>query len=213
MSKNLVPTDDPLVMWHPTKKRYYIRKFDHADAKRRYESGEKAIDLAREYGVDVNAIRTAVIPGEYEKQLMNVAKHRAAVCEECGGYACALVGGKRTHNHDGRILCQTCRNRTRRTNVSVVDGEVVALKCTTCNEWWEPEMFARGARYRDLREGGYATQCRPCATAARTAYRERNKVPCEGGCGRMVECSGRNPGVNPDRPPLCAACWHERRRR
>ncbi len=50
-------------------------------------------------------------------------------------------------------------------------------------------------------------------TPERRAYREKHKVPCEDGCGKLVEGRGRARHPDPDRPYLCHACALNRRRK
>jgi hypothetical protein len=207
---------------HPSRPRVYVRKFDHEEAARRIAAGETRAALAREYGVSASAITLAVdrlAPAVREEQNEQQRRSRTTTCDVCGGPAMKLVGSKLAHNHDGRNLCGTCRPKERRENVRVsAGGTVTAVRCQTCREWCPPSAFQRGWRYRDLREGGFHNQCRACGTVARRAYRNRNKVSCEGGCGRMVEGKGRattsttKKGRAPkdvDRPYLCKPCWQK----
>lgn len=62
----------------------------------------------------------------------------------------------------------------------------------------------------------YGCRCDACMAAAREAKRrrrERSRVPCSHGCGRLVDGINRR---NPDKPPECPPCatqriWRERR--
>ncbi len=206
---------------HPSRGRVYVRRFDHEEAARRIANGEKASALAAEYGVTSKAIHLAVAARDPERREATNEYHRrwrTTVCEDCGGPAMKLVGGKREKNRDGRILCNTCRGKEKREGVEVdADGRVLRVRCVTCKAWQEPGVFCRGVRYRDLRDGGFHNECRPCGTARRIRYRDEHRVPCES-CGTPVEGKGRpntksakagRRAVDPDRAFLCIACWHE----
>lgn len=193
-----------LEVFSAKRNRVYVRKFDHDAARVRHAAGEKIADLASEYGVTTSAVYLIVTPGARERQVAAARRYHTAVCERCGGRACALVGGKLKNNPDGRLLCVHCRGIVRRENVSLAaDGTVLRLWCSTCRSWKPPAAFGRGTLYRDLRDGGFHKTCRSCLTVLKRDWRDRNKVPCSHGCGTLVD--GKNLR-QPGKAPECGPC-------
>lgn len=201
-----------LEVYFAKKNRVYRRKFDHEEALARFQAGESVRALAGEYGVDENAVRRVVIPGEKDAQMARARRWRTGTCERCGGPAMRLVSGKLEHNPDGLQLCSRCRGYLRRERVRFnKHGELVSVRCCMLDcangrRWQPPENFTRGHEFADIREGGIHTQCRSCQTRARRRYRERRKTPCHR-CGeprlgdemRRVQDTG-----------LCLSCYRAR---
>jgi hypothetical protein len=158
--------------------RVYVRTFDHEEAIRRREAGESVADLAAEYGVTANAIYLATNPAWRQKQVDYHREWRTGSCEECGGPAMRLVGGKKQHNKDGRTLCFRCRSDAKRERLRFDElGALAAVRCVheDCangQRWQSPDNFTRGPRHREVREGGIHSQCRSCQTRAKKRYRE-----------------------------------------
>lgn len=200
-----------LVVYSPKRSRTYVRRFDHDEAVRRHAEGETIAALAREYGVTDRAVRRVVTPGGQERDLQATRRWRTSVCETCGGPAMKLVGGKKAHNPDGRLLCRICRAKRRRKKLRYdpATGEV-KLACGACGE--TKPVAAFGARVRRALAEGRATGgccCTACSTARRTAFRNRRKVPCER-CGKpcLPPSERSNRRVRRDRN-LCLACYRE----
>lgn len=213
---------DGLQTFSPERGRFYDRKFDHGQARLLHAEGKTHREIAAQFGVDSNAIAIALNPATARRQRETSLRHEHTPCEKCGATTLtAWHKGRRAP--DGRALCRVCLGVERREAVIVVDGEVVAVKCGPCQEWWPPEDYPAGPRYPDLRKEGFASACRSCGSAKRRAYRKRNKVPCSAGCGRMVEGKGRgNTSTgkngkreprNPDRPYICVHCFVERKKK
>lgn len=196
-------------VWHPTKKRWYTRKFDHDEARARHAAGETIGDLAREYGVDYHAVWQVVTPGAQAAVLANNKRWRTTTCDICGGPAMRNIAGKKEHNPDGRVLCLRCRANEKRERLLFNDaGELVAVRCSNLDcangeRWQPPDRFTRGHRHREVREGGIHTQCRACQTRSRQRWRERRKVPCVN-CGkpRLGDETRRRRDTG-----LCLACY------
>lgn len=189
--------------------RVYVRRFDHEEAAKRYAAGERVVDLAAEYGVSITAIYRVVTPGAKARDVESARRWRTGTCEECGGPAMRIISSKKEHNPDGRCLCQACRGRASREGVRLdAAGHVAAIQCQLLDcangeRWQPPENFGRGARYRDLREGGFHKNCRSCATALKRLYRathaDYNRRQNAARMHRYHACRGSNPeDVSPD---------------
>lgn len=171
-----------LEVYHPTKHRFYVRRFDHDEARRRIAAGETPRTLADEYGVHPKAIYQVLLsPDERRAILARKRELRTTTCEGCGGPAMKLVGGKAAHNPDGKILCVRCRGieKTERLRFNAL-GEVVAVRCsrTACvtGERWQPlDHFPGGVRLKDIRPNGVHPCCRACNTHLRREYRARHR--------------------------------------
>jgi hypothetical protein len=207
------------ISYSPARNRFYERKFDHDEARRRHAAGEGVAALARDYGVSYTAVQEVVDSAFRERAAERSRISQHTTCERCG--AECLKETHRARRSGVRRLCRRCIMRERRECVRVDEqtGKVLEVYCSTCKSWKPPDAFGRGSRYKDLREGGFHSGCRPCLTKMRQEYRERHKVACAGGCGRMVEGKGRPntrtirgkriKDIDPERPPLCSACWHK----
>ncbi len=208
-------------VYSPIRNRIYIRKYDHDECRRLYAQGASVSELAERYGVTTTAITICVDPEARARNYARASAFYKTSCEDCGN-PCLIASAPMKRAKSGRSLCAICSAKERRENVQVDgDGTVIAVHCASCKEWKPAEAFGKGKRYPDLREGGFHNGCRACNVAMRRAYRNRHKVPCEGGCGRLVEGKGRvqtntrpeRPGgrgqLDPDRPHLCAECWHK----
>lgn len=197
--------------------RTYERRFDYDEAWRRYQAGERVADLAAEYGVTKHAVWRALslLRDPVKRSAMREANRRwrTGVCEDCGGPAMRLVGGKAAHNHDGRVLCITCRSIERSESLRFDDhGNLTAVRCNTRDcangePWQRPENFGRGRRFKAMRDGGFHQQCRACLTRARQDYRERHKVPCTN-CGKPTLPASEK-GKRGRDTGLCITCWHK----
>jgi hypothetical protein len=198
-----VDRDDPLLVWHEGKRRFYRRKFDFDEARALYARGFTIGRLALRYGVHENAIRRVVVPGEADRQNEIHKRWRTTVCESCGGPAMKLTHGKKQHNPDGRVLCQACRGRVRRKPIRFGDG-VVKVECGACKTWKPVAEFPPRVT-RGLRAGAKVrARCRACDTAARQAYRDRHRVPCEG-CGKPCLPLAFSRSAQPARSKFAAA--------
>lgn len=182
-----------LVTVSKKRNRVYQRRFDHEEAAKRHHSGESMMSLAREYGVSVTAIERVVKPGKRER--MNFYTRRSTmsgVCIDCGKTGITKRSSR----------CMECSSRSRITTV-----RPDTIHCGRCERWLPDDAFRHSEkntpshRYRNRR-------CRECETQARKEYRDRNKVPCDGGCGIMVEGKGRSRRGAPGRPFLCRNCWN-----
>lgn len=200
----------------PTANRIYIRKFDHDDCRTRYAAGESIASLMRRYDVAYGSVRRVIDPAFREALDARAKAFYAGVCSGCGA---PCLGSRHPSRHQARDLCKSCAHKADRVCVRLDEnGSVLLVRCFACKEWKPPEVFGRGRRYPDLREGGFHNGCRACNSSIRRDYRERNKISCEGGCGRQVEGKGRantNEGggggrhaLDPGRPHLCTQCWH-----
>lgn len=202
------------------KRRFYDRRFNHDRARALHADGTSYRRIANQLGVSENSILFAVdVDARARAQKLSKAS-ATRTCEQCFGPAIRADHSiRRRHaiasgEDDGRTLCRVCRSQAMRTGIrySQEDGSVT-LWCGTCDAWKPADAFGRGRRYPDIRDGGFHAMCLVCASHARSAYRARNKVPCEDGCGALVEGKGRGNrvGADPARPHICLPCWHKRR--
>lgn len=190
------------------------RRFDHDEARARHAAGEKVADLARAYGVTANAIYFVVSPEARERALAYSRRWRTGSCADCGGPAMRPTPGSSKQIHaDGLTLCNRCRRVRKRERLAFdTNGVLVRVRCTSrdCangDRWQPPEHFARGSRFRDVRDGGIHNLCRACLTRARQSYRERHKLPC-GRCGAPCLPPGEKGNRGLDRL-MCANCDRE----
>jgi hypothetical protein len=118
---------------------------------------------------------------------------------------------------DGR--CVVCGgDRTPKTGMSGISGVLArAVKASadmdpfcsaTCARAWHaiPDPTPLGAPpTQPVQKYFGATE--------RRKYRIENRVPCEGGCGKLVEGKGRGtkPGSDRNRPYMCIGCGNRRR--
>lgn len=196
-----------LTRYVPETNRLYVRRFDHEEAARRYWAGETQTALAREYGVTPKAVRQAIArlrPEVRERDTARKRAWRATTCEGCGAPAV-----KRKHNPDGRVLCVSCRGKTRRKRLRYSADGVLLLECPGCGEW-KPLAEHLPRTRRRLAEGKAAgpSYCHSCVARQRQAYRLRHRVPCER-CG--APCLAPTEKGRRGRPgrSLCLACFRE----
>lgn len=202
-----------LLNYSAAKNRVYVRRFDHDEARARYGAGESIRALANEYGVSTSAVRFALFPDEKLRNYEAVKRWQQGVCESCGGPAMRLVGSKKLHNPDGRTLCAACWAKLRRKPLRLRADGVLVYQCSHCEEWKPLDQFAPRVRRRleageNPRRNSGAT-CRACSTAARQAYRERHKQPCER-CGKPALPPNEKGGNGRARDRvLCLDCYRE----
>lgn len=176
--------------------RVYVRKFDWDEARSLYEQGVPKGVIARHLGVTSAAIHYAVDPAVLERmRVHSIEYQKSGRCIDCGG-PCSRNPSYGEHR------CVSCAGILRRTSVRPTE-----LRCFGCKEWKPDRAFPR-SRSEKHRRGRHGF-CTPCGTAARRAWRERNKRPCANGCGNLV---GDDAATG-----LCRSCWSEmnaeRRRR
>lgn len=186
--------------------RVYTRRFDHEEAARRFYAGETQVALAAEYGVRPATVGAAIRrlrPGEKDRDVAYHRAHRTTACEDCGGPAMKLIGGKAARNSDGRVLCVACRGKLRRRQPILVNG-VAKLVCGHCKVA-KPLAAFRPSIRRDLTAGkpGGNFYCRVCDSAVKRAYREKNKGPCAR-CGVPVDTVDRRDEAKPLECRRCA---------
>jgi len=175
--------------------RVYVRKFDHEEARRRHAAGETFKQIAETLGVSHGAISYAVTPGAAGRMTARTSSwQKGGICPECGG-PCSRNRSVSAHR------CMACAAKARITTVRATE-----LYCGDCKSWLPDNSFPRN-RSETHRRGRHDV-CRSCTTIRKRDYRERHKVPCSHGCGRMVESKGRR---YPDRPPECHPCANARR--
>lgn len=182
------------------------RKFDWDAARRRYADGETVSAIAASYGVSYAAVDRVVNPETAERMRRNnleyAERHRAPCVEGCG----RLVSHTAARYNSGR--CLPCATALRAT--AVRDGE---LRCPSCETWKPDEDFPMNRAGRKLHRGRHQV-CRACLTIQRREYRNRNKVPCADGCGRMVlapneqAASAKQKGYVPS--GCCRSCSNKR---
>ena len=207
--------------------RVYPWKFDHDEARARRSVGESYPRIAAALGVSPLAVARVCDDKLRDRMKEATRACYAATCEVCGDPCVSHrhTAKRQRAGYDGRDLCHVCRHRELCVSLRYDSrtGRLLAVRCQNTNcvtgeRWQTPGNFGRGKRYPDVREGGFHNLCRACAIVVRRDYRNRNKVPCEGGCGRMVEGKGRantrsstkgRRNLFPDRPYLCGRCWWE----
>ncbi len=139
-----------------TRGRQYVRAFDYEEARRRHAQGESISLLAREYGVSSARVRQVVNPDVAARAAARASAYRWP-CMDCG--APTRTKGRR---------CSSCSVRLRAT--SVRENE---LQCVTCRKWKPDDAFPL-SRSEEVRRGRHS-QCRPCQTESKRAYRERKR--------------------------------------
>lgn len=155
--------------------RVYARKFDWDEAIRLRSEGHSTKAIAERLGVTWNAVHRVVTPGVMEAEAVTQAAVAArGRCDDCGGPMNGLS------RYRGSTRCKTCAAIARATSV-----RPDSLQCVMCREWKPDDQFPRNRAESLARRGRHST-CRACATIARREYRNRNKVPCAGGCGNLV---------------------------
>lgn len=162
--------------------RVYQRRFDHDEARLRYQDGESVAAMAREFGVTESAIWQVVSESTRRCSQRATAAYLArnrVPCDNCGkpGVLLPHIGGKKGRG-DGRALCHRCRSdeKIERLRFDLETAELVAVRCVSLDcangeRWQPPENFTNGTRFRWLREGGIHSHCRACQTRARREYR------------------------------------------
>lgn len=176
--------------------RVYTRKFDHDEARARYQAGERISDLAKAYGVSTTAVARVV--DERVAQRMAEAHERFRLsgrCDVCGGQ---MSGHSRS---TGSRRCRRCAALAQATSV-----RNTMLLCMTCRVWKPDEDFPRNRAERIARRGRH-TQCRACATVSRREYRNRSKQPCVD-CGAPALPPSEK-GLRGWEAPRCRSCFHE----
>lgn len=180
--------------------RFYTRKFDWEEARRLRAEGVPTREIAKRFGVTYNAVFRVVSPGRMEREAAYKRRWEATGrCDDCGG---PMNQASRSPARGSR-RCVSCASTLRRTSVTAD-----MLQCVTCREWKPDADFPlnRGLPARRDRH----RQCRACCTAARRDYRNRHKVPCATGCGRLVlapneqEASARQKGSTAT--GMCRSC-------
>lgn len=178
--------------------RVYVRAFDHAEARSRYQAGESMAALAAEYGVSASTVYLAAYPGAKERNYARRRKReQSGTCPDCGAHA--------TVNTAGQHRCRSCAGKRAATSV-----RADALLCFTCKEWKPDEEFPRNRAQRGRARRGRAGSCRRCGTVLRQRYRERHKLPCAG-CGKPALPASEK-GLRGTLEPRCRACMHEHQR-
>jgi hypothetical protein len=181
--------------------RVYERRFDHEEATRRRQEGVPVTQLADEYGVGTTAIYFATTPDRNPSRVARQRQWRLTQCSVCGGPA-----QKQTYRGDA----PRCRSCAAAASATSVRGDT--LHCCTCDRWLPDSAFPSDRRQRARRYRH--RQCTACQTAARTAYRERKKVPCSR-CGKPClpkseKAAAKNRAHLQD-TGLCGACYRANR--
>lgn len=156
------------------------RTFDYAEAKRRYAAGETLASISRALGVSFHAAKYAV--DEDFRYSANAKGRKWAETNyrrPCAGTGCTRLVWTKAKGQTG--LCPKCLGLSRRTAVHGSESK--------------------------YRQGCRCGRCRTAMSTARRERREKTRVPCSHGCGRMVDSSGRR---NPDKPYECLPCSNAR---
>lgn len=180
--------------------RVYTRKFDHEEAKRRYEAGESPAALAREYGVTINAVRRVVIPGERARMAATALEHHRRKGNPSQYWDCPDCGARARKGHRCRACYLIARYEERPQPIDAV-GRVY---CYRCRAYRPADEFSFDPRWP--KRGFRREVCRACDSARRQDYRERHKLPCVG-CGRPA-LPPNEKGTRGARVPRCRACFH-----
>lgn len=176
------------------------RKFDYDEARRLRAQGMTYAEIGALLGVSGSAIHLACNDAARERNNANSARWtRENARRACSGGCGRLVW---THMKGRTGYCPTCFAREIRAADSV---RPTLLFCHYCEEWKPDEDFPR--RRSLIARRGRAAGCRVCQTELKRDWRERNKVPCSHGCGRMVEGKSRR---NNDKPFECHPCAMKR---
>lgn len=139
----------------------------------------------------------------------SIARQASGVCPDCGGPMTRPEhGGYTIGKPYGR--CQSCRIKKVRaeSHARAVNGETA--RCGMCKAYKPFDAFAARPLRRVLNGETYRLHCRECDTAARRAYREQRKVPCDN-CGKprlpAIEKIGRKRRGTVKDTGLCLACY------
>lgn len=171
-----------------------LRRFDHDEARGRYAAGDSVPRLALRYGVSQAAISRIVVPGQYEKfNTRSVAWQQGGSCPDCG-----VRTTRRTTTWN--LRCRRCAHEIHRTSV-----RPDTLFCSKCGEWKPDDQFP-SAKNASLAARRHRHRiCRPCGTAMRRDYRNRQKVPCVR-CGNPC-LPEREKGPRASDAGLCVVCF------
>ena len=170
------------------------RKFDWDEAKRLHEAGLSYAVIGDRFGVSPTAIARACREDLRRAMAERLRQYQqSGTCPDCGGVATRVYGV-------GQRRCRKCFAISRTESV-----RATMLRCIICRKWKHDDAFPHDKR-RGYRRGRHR-QCTVCNTAAKRAWREKNKVECSHGCGTMVNGKNRD---NPDKPPECRPCSLER---
>jgi hypothetical protein len=170
---------DGLVVRSRKRPRAYKRKFPHEEARRLRASGLTYVEIARHFGVSDTAVMLACDPVQRRRYYERSREYlMGGTCIDCGG-RCTLKGQR----------CRSCYTRLKVESAPSV--RPTTLRCAVCRQWKSDSEFSPESLRPNPARRGRRGLCRSCDTAARRRYRERHKVPCRGGCGRMVEGKGR----------------------
>lgn len=143
------------------------RLYDHDEARRLYAEGWTKSDLARKYGVTSQSLGHVVDPEVASRHQARWNELMQAVCEDCGAPITKNWYSARVRLD--RTVCHRCLpRRTREENLLARLDADGLIHCEHCGE------------YRDAVEYRFAgdfpvPRCRPCETAARTAYRRAHR--------------------------------------
>lgn len=187
--------------------RLYPRAFDWDLAVSLFERGFSVGRIAAQLGVTQTAVSRVLSPEKRERMNQRArAFTMSGVCEGCGA-RCVRQGHPSQRSRDGRVLCQQCRSKTMRKHLRLGADVILRLQCPGCSTWKPLDEFAPRVR-RTLEAGqalGAKSYCRACDSAARAAYRERHKVPCER-CGEP--CLPPNEkGPRGSNRAICHSCF------
>ena len=130
------------------------RKFDWDEAARMVAGGMSPAAVGRALGVSATAVRAAVDPAVRERM---AGWQRSGTCPVCGGPA--TRAGRVQHR------CRRCAAR------AVANETATEAKCVCCKRWRPLSEFSR----RDSPGRVTRKECRECDTAAKRAWRERNR--------------------------------------
>ena len=83
------------------------------------------------------------------------------------------------------------------------------LRCTGCGEWKPDDAFYRATGRSAFVRRGRKSVCRKCENTSRREYRERNKVPCAGGCGTRVLAPNEQAATARSRGVTATGMCHE----
>lgn len=189
--------------------RTYEHKFDWDEAKRLYSEDVPLEWIASKFRVTPSAVRRIVVPGAkeqmdaYSKQF---AKGRTR-CRKCGAPTNYF-----SHNR-GWGLCKPCAAEIRRTTIRETE-----LRCSGCKQWLPDDAFYKSNDARMAIRRGRRRDCRVCSDKSRERYRQTHRVPCKGGCGRIVspgdqQSNAKQQNRTDFRVGYCPTCNRQRRER
>lgn len=163
------------------------RAFDWDEAKRLRAQGLTYKEIGEHLGVSSHAAMCACNEKVRRKQRALSRKLIEDRKEPCRGGCGVLI---HAHYGESREISGYCRD------------------CLSERRRFEAEMrHSHGTESRYVNLGCRCPLCREAASQARRRRRERSRVPCSHGCGRMVDSTGRR---NPSKPPECRPCSHAR---